>query len=258
MSSSRSRACGFGGDDEPSRWEFERPGCWPPTRSWPVPASMSRPLPGTRRRSGPWSRPTRRWLQPRGRPVRVWEPLLYPASARHDPGISEEAPRSARPARAAGARRRPERLYYLWHGLYPPYTAAHLRAGQPRRGRAPARIRALAELLLTAGADANDGQLLYDRQFGDDDRALWSCYSTMVWAGGRRAVGKAVRRQGRLARRPAARAAVVGDRARHARDRSGCWSTTAPTSARRYAAPGGDDRQRCGTPTGSPRPSWRS
>ena len=31
---------------------------------------------------------------------------------------------------------------------------------------------ALAELLLTAGADANDGQLLYDRQFGRDDRHL--------------------------------------------------------------------------------------
>ena len=31
---------------------------------------------------------------------------------------------------------------------------------------------ALAGLLLTAGADANDGQLLYDRQFGRDDRHL--------------------------------------------------------------------------------------
>ena len=56
-----------------------------------------------------------------------------------------------------------------------PVPAVHggdLRAGQPRRGRASARAPALAELLLTAGADANDGQLLYDRQFGRDDRHL--------------------------------------------------------------------------------------
>ena len=62
-----------------------------------------------------------------------WEPLLYLAFARHDPHISEEA--------SLG-------------------TAGALLGF------------ALAELLLTAGADASDSQALYNRQFGEDNRHL--------------------------------------------------------------------------------------
>jgi hypothetical protein len=70
----------------------------------------------------------------------------------------------------AGARRDPN-AGYLWHGLYPPYTAATSALGSHDEDEHPHAL-ALAELLLAAGADANDGQPLHDRQFGRDDRQL--------------------------------------------------------------------------------------
>jgi Ankyrin repeats (many copies) len=98
-----------------------------------------------------------------------WEPLLYLASARHDPRISEEATLGT--ARALLQHGADPNTGYLWHALYPPYTALTCALGshdedEHRHGFA------LAELLLTAGADANDSQALYNRQFGDDDRHL--------------------------------------------------------------------------------------
>jgi ankyrin repeat protein len=62
---------------------------------------------------------------------------------------------------------------YLWHGLYPPFTAltGALGSGEGDQPRHPHGF-ALAALLLSAGADANDGQALYNLQFGDDDRHL--------------------------------------------------------------------------------------
>ena len=100
-----------------------------------------------------------------------WPPLLYLAFARHDPLVSEAALLgTARVLLGHGA---DPNAGYLWHGLYPPFTAVTGALGggetdqpQHRHGFA------LAALLLAAGADANDGQALYNLQFGDDDRHL--------------------------------------------------------------------------------------
>jgi hypothetical protein len=100
-----------------------------------------------------------------------WPPLLYLAFARHDRHVSEAALLgTARVLLGHGA---DPNSGYLWHGLYPPFTAVTGALGggetdqpQHRHGFA------LAALLLAAGADANDGQALYNRQFGDDDRHL--------------------------------------------------------------------------------------
>jgi hypothetical protein len=98
-----------------------------------------------------------------------WEPLLYLASARHDPRISEEATLGT--ARALLEHGADPNAGYLWHGLYPPYTAVSCALGSHDEDEHPHAF-PLTELLLAAGADANDGQLLYDRQFGRDDRHL--------------------------------------------------------------------------------------
>jgi ankyrin repeat protein len=98
-----------------------------------------------------------------------WEPLLYLASARHDPQISEEATLGA--ARALLEHGADPNAGYLWHGLYPPYTALTCALASHDEDEHPHAF-ALAGLLLAAGADPNDGQALYDRQFGRDDRHL--------------------------------------------------------------------------------------
>src|SRR5262249_44365604 len=62
---------------------------------------------------------------------------------------------------------------YLWHGLYPPFTALTGALGngedhQPQHAHGFP----LASLLLAAGADAHDGPAPYNRPFGDHDRQL--------------------------------------------------------------------------------------
>jgi hypothetical protein len=105
-----------------------------------------------------------------GGPYR-WEPVLYLAYARHDPSVSENATvRSARLLLDHGA---DPNAGYLWHGLIPAFTALTGALGsgegdQPPHPHGPA----LARALLAAGADPNDGQALYNRQFGDDDSHL--------------------------------------------------------------------------------------
>jgi Ankyrin repeats (many copies) len=98
-----------------------------------------------------------------------WEPLLYLTSARHNRRISQEATLGT--ARALLEHGADPNAGYLWHGLYPPYTAAACVLSSDDEDEHPHAF-ALARLLLAAGADANDGQLLYDRQFGRDDRHL--------------------------------------------------------------------------------------
>ena len=100
-----------------------------------------------------------------------WPPILYLAFSRHDAKVSEAALLGT--ARALLDHGADPDSGYLWHGLYPPFTAVTGALGggetdqpQHRHGFA------LAELLLSAGADANDGQALYNLQFGDDDRHL--------------------------------------------------------------------------------------
>jgi ankyrin repeat protein len=105
-----------------------------------------------------------------GGPYR-WEPILYLAYARHDPSVSEEATvRSARLLLNHGAN---PNAGYFWHGLIPAFTAltGALGSGELDQPRHPHGL-ALASTLLAAGADPNDGQALYNRQFGRDNSHL--------------------------------------------------------------------------------------
>jgi len=105
-----------------------------------------------------------------GGPYR-WEPVLYLAYARHDPSMSEDAAvRSARLLLDHGA---DPNAGYLWHGLIPAFTAltGALGSGEGDQPQHPQGL-ALARALLAAGADPNDGQALYNRQFGSDDSHL--------------------------------------------------------------------------------------
>jgi ankyrin repeat protein len=105
-----------------------------------------------------------------------WAPILYLAYARHDPRLSAAAVLGT--ASALLDHGADPNAGYLWHGLYPPFTAltgalGNGEVGQPQHPHGFA----LASLLLEAGADANDGQALYNRQFGDDDRHLALLFS---------------------------------------------------------------------------------
>src|SRR5579862_1711269 len=105
-----------------------------------------------------------------GGPYR-WEPLLYLAYARHDRSVREAATLgTARLLLDHGA---DPNAGYLWHGLYPPFTAltGALGSGEGDQPEHPHGL-ALARTLLAAGADPNDGQSLYNRQFGSDDSHL--------------------------------------------------------------------------------------
>jgi ankyrin repeat protein len=105
-----------------------------------------------------------------GGPYR-WAPILYLAYARHDPRVSEDATvRSARLLLDHGA---DPNAGYLWHGLIPAFTVltGALGSGEGDQPEHPHGL-ALARTLLAAGADPNDGQALYNRQFASDDSHL--------------------------------------------------------------------------------------
>lgn len=99
-----------------------------------------------------------------------WEPLLYLCYSRVR---QVDAPAAAALLLDAGAD--PD-AGYLWHGLVPAFTALTgvFGEGEQGPGRQPAHPawRALATLLLAAGADPNDGQTLYNRMFRPDDGVL--------------------------------------------------------------------------------------
>jgi hypothetical protein len=105
-----------------------------------------------------------------GGPYR-WEPLLYLAYARHAPAVSAAATlATARLLLDFGA---DPNAGYLWHGLTTPFTVLTGALGSGEGDQPEHRHgQVLAELLLAAGADPNDGQALYNRQFGEDDRHL--------------------------------------------------------------------------------------
>jgi len=159
----------YGGDDAPGRWEraarllAEHPGL---ARSSIHVAAAAADEPAVRAHLA--ADPA--LASAEGGPY-DWPPLLYLAYARHDPRLSAAALLGT--ARALLGHGADPNAGYLWHGLYPPFTAVtgalgQGEAGQPRHPHGFA----LAALLLTAGADANDGQALYNLQFGDDDGHL--------------------------------------------------------------------------------------
>jgi len=152
----------------------------------------------------------------------AWEPLLYLAYARHDPAIDRDAVlATAGLLLDHGAD--PD-AGYLWHGLPTPFTVLTGTFGegelgpeaQPRHPHAPA----LAELVLAAGADPNDGQSLYNRQFEPDDDHLVVLFAHGLGTGDggpwRRRLGDAVDTPAEMVRRQLRWAVVrdMGDRVR--------------------------------------------
>ena len=135
-----------------------------------------------------------------------WEPLLYLAYARHDPSITANATlRAAWRLIDAGA---DPNAGYLWHGLTSPFTVltgvfGEGELGPERQPRHP-HSDALARLLLEAGADPNDNQALYNRQFtpGNDHLELLFEFGLGTGDGGpwRRRLGDAVPSPARMVR----------------------------------------------------------
>ena len=99
-----------------------------------------------------------------------WEPLLYLTYSRVGLGPDRPAVGVARLLLEHGA---DPNAGYLWEGLVPPFTA--LTGALGGGGTIPAHPErlALARVLLKAGADANDGQALYNQGWGPDQQEDW-------------------------------------------------------------------------------------
>lgn len=96
-----------------------------------------------------------------------WPPLLYLSYARLDRG---DPVATLRVLLAAGA---DPNSGFLWRGLPSPFTALTGVLGGGERDEPPHPAAAeLAELLLAAGADPNDNQAFYNRQFRPDNGHL--------------------------------------------------------------------------------------
>ncbi|MEV6609159.1 ankyrin repeat domain-containing protein [Kutzneria sp. NPDC051319] len=100
----------------------------------------------------------------------LWEPLAYVAYSRTGRGVPLL---TARLLLDYGA---DPNTGYLWGGLTTPFTLltgcfGEGEQGPVRQPRHPQSLE-LAEMLLRAGADPNDGQALYNRMFGTDDSHL--------------------------------------------------------------------------------------
>lgn len=101
-----------------------------------------------------------------------WPPLLYACYSRLPIDGARSTLEVARALLAAGA---DAKVGFLWCGNLPAFTALTGAFGYGENGNNhpphPARIE-LARLLLDAGADANDGQTLYNCHFRSDDSHL--------------------------------------------------------------------------------------
>lgn len=104
-----------------------------------------------------------------GGPFR-WEPLLYLTYSRVPLGRGCSGVRVAQLLLQHGA---DPNVGYLWEGLIPPFTA--LTGALGGGGSIPKHREelALARLLLEAGADANDGQALYNQGWGESASEEW-------------------------------------------------------------------------------------
>jgi ketosteroid isomerase-like protein len=99
-----------------------------------------------------------------------WEPLLYLAYARVPLGPGRSAVGVARLLLEHGA---DPNAGYLWEGLIPPFTAVTgALGGGGTIPKHPEEL-ALARALLEAGADANDGQALYNQGWGPHPGDDW-------------------------------------------------------------------------------------
>ena len=99
-----------------------------------------------------------------------WEPLLYLTYSRVPLGPGRSAVAVARLLLKHGA---DPNTGYLWEGLIPPFTA--LTGALGGGGDLPKHEEelTLARLLLSAGADANDGQALYNQGWGPSAGEDW-------------------------------------------------------------------------------------
>jgi ketosteroid isomerase-like protein len=99
-----------------------------------------------------------------------WEPLLYLTYSRVPLSPGRSAVAVARLLLEHGA---DPNAGYLWEGLIPPFTAlTGALGGGGTIPKHPEEL-ALVRLLLQAGADANDGQALYNRGWGQDPHEDW-------------------------------------------------------------------------------------
>ncbi|RJQ76773.1 ankyrin repeat domain-containing protein [Pseudonocardiaceae bacterium YIM PH 21723] len=102
-----------------------------------------------------------------------WPPLLYACYSRlPNPGYTESTLECAALLLRHGA---DPNSGYLWDGLTSPFTAltGALGGGEDRTNQPPHQFgQQLAMVLLAAGADPNDSQALYNRQFDRDDSHL--------------------------------------------------------------------------------------
>lgn len=101
-----------------------------------------------------------------------WEPLLYACYSRVPPAAERSTLAAARVLLEHGAE---PNAGFLWRGNVPPFTALTgvFGDGEDGNNQPPHPERdALAHLLLQAGADPNDGQVLYNCHFRRDDTHL--------------------------------------------------------------------------------------